>query len=79
MTQSEAILKHLKSGDTITSLEALQKYGCLRLAAVIHSLRKEGFDVGTEMVDVNGKTIAKYSLLNEPVQEELFQECKDGL
>ena len=74
MTQSEAILKHLKSGDTITSLEALQKYGCLRLAAVIHSLRKEGFDVGTEMVDVNGKTIAEYSLLNEPVQQELFKE-----
>ena len=74
MTQSEAILKHLKSGDTITSLEALQRYGCLRLAAVIHSLRKEGFDVGTEMVDVNGKTIAEYSLLNEPVQEELFKE-----
>ena len=72
MTQSEAILKHLKSGNTITSLEALQKYGCLRLAAVIHSLRKEGFDVGTEMVDVNGKTIAEYSLLNEPVQEDLF-------
>jgi hypothetical protein len=72
MTQSEAILKHLKSGDTITSLEALQRYGCLRLAAVIHSLRKEGFDVNTEMVDVNGKTIAEYSLLNEPVQEELF-------
>ena len=72
MTQSEAILKDLKSGNTITSLEALQRYGCLRLAAVIHSLRKEGFDVGTEMVDVNGKTIAKYSLLNEPVQEELF-------
>ena len=72
MTQSEAILKHLKSGNTITSLEALQKYGCLRLAAVIHSLRKEGFDVGTEMVDVNNKTIAEYSLLNEPVQEELF-------
>ena len=72
MTQSEAILKDLKSGNTITSLEALQRYGCLRLAAVIHSLRKEGFDVNTEMVDVNGKTIAKYSLLNEPVQEELF-------
>ena len=74
MTQSEAILKDLKSGNTITSLEALQRYGCLRLAAVIHSLRKEGFDVNTEMVDVNGKTIAEYSLLNEPVQQELFKE-----
>ena len=72
MTQSEAILKDLKSGNTITSLEALQRYGCLRLAAVIHSLRKEGFDVNTKMVDVKGKTIAEYSLLNEPVQEELF-------
>ena len=72
MTQREAILKHLKRGKTITSLEALQKYGCLRLATIIYSLRKEGFDIETEMVDVNGKTIAEYAMLKEPAQAELF-------
>ena len=72
MSQRDAILNHLKSGRTITSLEALNLYGCLRLAAIIYSLREEEFKIKTEMIDVNGKTIAEYSLVQEPVQEELF-------
>ena len=72
MSQRDAILNHLKSGRTITSLEALNLYGCLRLAAIIHTLREEEFQIKTEMIDVNGKTIAEYSLVQEPVQEELF-------
>ena len=72
MSQRDAILNHLESGRTITSLEALNLYGCLRLAAIIYSLREEEFKIKTEMIDVNGKTIAEYSLVQEPVQEELF-------
>jgi len=72
MSQRDAILNHLKSGRTITSLEALNLYGCLRLAAIIYSLREEEFKIKTEMIDVNGKTIAEYSLSQEPVQSELF-------
>lgn len=72
MSQRDAILNHLESGRTITSLEALNLYGCLRLAAIIHTLREEEFQIKTEMIDVNGKTIAEYSLVQEPVQEELF-------
>ena len=72
MSQRDAILNHLESGRTITSLEALNLYGCLRLAAIIHTLREEEFKIKTEMIDVNGKTIAEYSLVQEPVQSELF-------
>ena len=73
MSQREAILNHLKRGDTITSLEALTDYGCLRLAAIIFDLREEGFDIQTKMITTsNDKTIAEYSLVQEPVQSELF-------
>ena len=34
-SQYDMILKHLKRGDSITPLDALDKYGCFRLAAVI--------------------------------------------
>jgi hypothetical protein len=43
------ILNHLKSGKTLTPLEALQMFGCLRLAARVHDLRNEGWPVLKEM------------------------------
>lgn len=41
-TQCNRILAHLKKGLTITSLEALQMFGCMRLASRISDLRKRG-------------------------------------
>ena len=32
--QAKMIAAHLKAGNTITAFEALQKFGCLRLASV---------------------------------------------
>jgi hypothetical protein len=40
-TQAENILSHMKRVGFITSITALNEYGCFRLAAVIHILRKE--------------------------------------
>ena len=40
-TQDGNVLQLLKSGQTITPIEALNKFGCFRLAAVVHRLRKE--------------------------------------
>ena len=37
MTQSEKILRHLKDYGSITPLEALQEYGCMRLGARMRS------------------------------------------
>lgn len=62
MTQNEAILKHLKK-KPITPLQALNLYGCFRLAARINNLRESGLNIKTESVTKNGKTFAKYSLI----------------
>ena len=38
--QRKQILAYLQSGNQLTSLEALQKFNCLRLSARIHELKK---------------------------------------
>ena len=65
MTQVQQIQDHLFDGKSITPLEALNQYGCFRLAAVIHILRKDGISIETENVPQNGKTFAKYFLTTE--------------
>jgi Helix-turn-helix domain len=63
MTQTQQILAHLKDGKTITPLEALNLYGCLRLAAVIFDIKKLGYDIHTKTVAVGQhKHVAEYSL-----------------
>jgi biotin operon repressor len=56
------ILTHLQSGRSLTPLEALNEFGCFRLAAHIESLRKDGHRIFTHMVNENGKKYAKYTL-----------------
>jgi hypothetical protein len=63
-TQIEAILAHLNR-KSITPLEALEKYGCFRLAAVIHTLRSRGVPIKTVDKTENGKTFAQYFLIKE--------------
>ena len=46
-SQSTNILKHLQSNGTITPMDALNQYGCFRLAAVVFDLRKEGHNITT--------------------------------
>lgn len=60
MNQTNEILEHLKRGLSITPLEALQKYGCMRLGARIWDLHKEGYDIRCELVNDNGKRYARY-------------------
>lgn len=40
MSHKSKVLAHLKKHKTITPLEALSKYGCMRLAARIQELRQ---------------------------------------
>ena len=62
MTVIKQIQDHLYDGKSITPLEALNLYGCFRLAAAIHRLRSSGISIETENVTQNGKTFAKYFL-----------------
>lgn len=51
MSQSERILKWLSSGNTLTPLQALEQFGCFRLAARIADLKKEGHDIIMNLVE----------------------------
>jgi hypothetical protein len=60
-TQAQVILDHLLSGKPLTALDALHQFGCFRLAARVHELRKEGYDIEEVMVSTKaGKRHAQY-------------------
>ena len=60
-TQAQVILDHLLSGKPLTALDALNEYGCFRLAARVHELRRAGHDIKEVMVSSKaGKRHASY-------------------
>ena len=63
MSQSAAILAHLKAGRSLTPLQALTQFHCLRIAARIADLRGAGHRIRTDMVTLpGGKRVARYEL-----------------
>lgn len=50
-TQVANILNHLKTKGSITPMEALNQYGCFRLASRICDLKKQGEAIKTTMVE----------------------------
>lgn len=61
--QNEMILEHLKAGNSITPLEALDLFGCFRLSARIKDLRDSGYEIDTEYpLHVDRKRYAIYTL-----------------
>jgi len=63
-SQKENILEYLKQGHSITPIEALNKFGCFRLAAVVFDLKVEANLIITTMIDdkKTGKRYAQYTL-----------------
>lgn len=49
MTQTDMILMHLKEHGSITPLDAMQEYGCMRLGARIWDIRDLGYTIETKM------------------------------
>ena len=66
-TQKDAILEYLKEHGSITPLEALDKFGCFRLSAVIFELREDGYVITTTLNE-GEKKYAIYTLLEEGVE-----------
>ena len=72
-TQTAMILAHLRAGNEITPLEALEKFGCLRLAARIADLRATGQMINSRIHHApNGKRFAAYRLCGA-AQGEVLQ------
>ena len=55
MTQTEKIKKHLDEHGSITALEAINKYGILRLASRMSDLKKEGYRFTAERISVRNR------------------------
>lgn len=49
------VLKHLKRYKSITSMTAFEKYGATRLSAIIFNLRKEGWNIITEEIEIKDR------------------------
>ena len=47
-TQIKQVSNHLKEKKKITSWEAIEKYRCTRLSAVIHKLRKDDWSIRSD-------------------------------
>jgi hypothetical protein len=60
-TQNDKIKAYLTKGKAITPIDALNKFGCLRLSARIKDLRNEGLNIATKYVTKGDKTFASYS------------------
>ena len=61
-SQQQRIKDALELRQTITPLDALQWFGCSRLAARIKDLRREGMDIETVYVKKGRSRYASYRL-----------------
>ena len=76
MTQNERILRHLRNRGSITSIEALQDYGIMRLASRISDLKRDGHAIRREMVGGKNRygeptSYARYTLLEGCVEADV--------
>lgn len=63
-TQCEMIAAWMEQGYSITSLEALKRFGCMRLASRICDLRDRGYNIATCKIKTpSGKYVTEYSLI----------------
>ena len=61
-SQEKRILHFLRMGRKLTPMAALRLFGCFRLAARIHSLRRAGHQIIADSLTVNGKRFRCYWL-----------------
>ena len=60
-TQCNMIADYLQKGYSITSLEALRLFGCLRLSSRIWDLRERGMNIQKKMIVLpNKKRVCEY-------------------
>lgn len=64
MSQTSAILSHLKAGRCIDPMMALQKFGSFRLGARIFELRQAGYRISCKLIKTRtNKRIGVYKLV----------------
>jgi len=61
-------------GQTLTGLDALEFFGCIRLAARISDIKRDnpGLDIRDDFVHKNGKSFKKYWIHREAPPADMF-------
>ena len=62
ISHPDAVLRRLRTKGKISQLQALRDFGCMRLAAVVHRLRKRGHDIETTWREQGSTKYAVYRL-----------------
>lgn len=63
-SQNKLLLAHLKTGASITGIEALKLYGCFRLPSRICDLKEMGYRITSKFIKTpSGKRVKQYSLV----------------
>lgn len=73
MTQCEEILEYLRENGAITPVEAIQEFGCMRLAARIADLKDRGVKIRTTMAkgrNRKGQRVAYAKYILEDAKNE---------
>lgn len=70
MRHRDEILSYLLEGYTLTQMEAITKFGCMRLGARIFELKEQGYPIVKEMIKVPVRDgeytrVASYYMLPE--------------
>lgn len=62
-SQNALIRQWLEQGHTITALEALELFGCLRLPSRIHDLKRRGVNITSQtIITSTGKRVSQYRI-----------------
>ena len=69
ITQCERILQYIEENQSITQMDALREFGCMRLASRMSDIKKMGYPVKKEME-------TKKNRYGEPVSYARYFICK---
>lgn len=73
-SQRDDTIHHLMTEGSITAWEAIKEYGSTRLSAIVYELRKQGWNIESEMVTAKNRygnpvTFARYHFKSKPADK----------
>lgn len=74
-TQNQRILDYIKQFGSITQLEALKDLGVMRLASRISDLKRQGYNIVSEIDSVNNRFGEKCYIKRYSLVEERSNQC----
>lgn len=72
ISQKEKIKKHLESGQTITALDALDLFGCFRLASRISDLKQDGMNIKSKPYHTSGGAIISRYYFDKDMRDKML-------